>query len=146
MPCVTDDDSKAAQRIAEVERPSQEAKAKFKRWGASCTLRIGRNVVVTGGIILLSRIECAINLDISGSTYGYTVCINKWGLALNHRFHIRACKRITWSILSCGAGAPPTFSQAGGTPVPQEFVQVVSECALRHRTRPATSLPGSSRP
>ena len=32
MPYVTDDDSKAARRITEIERQLQEAKAEFDRW------------------------------------------------------------------------------------------------------------------
>ena len=32
MPYVTDDDSKAVQRIAEIERQLQEARAEFERW------------------------------------------------------------------------------------------------------------------
>ena len=32
MPYVTDDDSKAAKRIAEIERQLQEARADFERW------------------------------------------------------------------------------------------------------------------
>ena len=35
MPYVTDDDSKAAQRITEIEQQLQEAKAKFERWLAA---------------------------------------------------------------------------------------------------------------
>jgi len=39
MPYVTDDDSKAVQRITEIEQQLQEAKAKFERWlAAACTL------------------------------------------------------------------------------------------------------------
>jgi len=38
MPYVTDDDSKAAQRITEIEQQLQEAKAEFERWlAAACT-------------------------------------------------------------------------------------------------------------
>jgi hypothetical protein len=40
MPYVTDDDSKAARRIAEVERQLQEAKAEFERWLAAGSLPI----------------------------------------------------------------------------------------------------------
>jgi len=32
MPYVTDDDSKAVQRITEIQRQLQEAKAEFERW------------------------------------------------------------------------------------------------------------------
>ena len=35
MPYVTDDDSKAARRIAEIEQELQEAKAEFDRWLAA---------------------------------------------------------------------------------------------------------------
>ena len=35
MPYVTDDDSKAARRIAEIEQQLQEAKAEFDRWLAA---------------------------------------------------------------------------------------------------------------
>ena len=35
MPYVTDGDSKAAQRITEIERQLQEAKAEFERWLAA---------------------------------------------------------------------------------------------------------------
>ncbi len=38
MPYVTDDDSKAARRIAEIEEELQEAKADLERWlAAACT-------------------------------------------------------------------------------------------------------------
>jgi hypothetical protein len=33
MPYVTNDDSKAARRITEIEQQLQEAKAEFDRWG-----------------------------------------------------------------------------------------------------------------
>ena len=68
MPYVTDDDSKAARRIAEIEGKLQEAKADLKRWlAAACTPTTAAELIQREreGKVLTDRVQAlATALDL----------------------------------------------------------------------------------